>query len=107
MHYMSSFTPNTNKYGVLLYYNKLFYSKLFSGRVYAAMDAETRQFLAQFKSNLDSVFTKERSQRYLELMPQHLEIYYRDNIDELEKTRVKMSRRVEGNIQNISYYHYL
>lgn len=67
------------------------------------MDARTRSFLAKFKDNLDSLFSKELSTVYLEKMEDHLETFYEDVNDELETKRINMAKKVDGKLNHIIY----
>lgn len=87
---MNSYTIHINKHGVIC-------KHLSSGRVYAAMDAKTRDFLAKFKSKLDRLFSKELSAVYLDKMGDHLETFYDDVNDELDTKHINMAKKVDGN----------
>lgn len=60
------------------------------------MNASTHRFLTKFMAKLEEVYHAERSSGYLDKMNKHLNTYYDDVLEELEKEKEELLITING-----------
>lgn len=66
--------------------------------VCAKMNNATEEFLKEFSSKLDRLFSAEDTENYLSGMVDHLQTFYRDVFNELEEKRAGIAQKIEGKL---------
>lgn len=64
--------------------------------VCAQMNNATEEFLKEFSSKLDRLFSAEDTENYLSGMVDHLKTFYKDVFNELEEKRAGIAQKIEG-----------
>lgn len=65
-------------------------------RVCDEMNKATHDFLTEFSSKLDKLFSRDASCTYLDRMVDHLKTFYKDVYIELEDKRIGITQSIEG-----------